>query len=197
MIFYKKIQSRVYSCAQSDADNKISILGKQAHNLVLTSYLLCFFVALLLHEAGHLVAARLCYVPAPEFGLGWGRKLFGFHLGGVEYKLHMLPVGAYVRLDIAELQRCALSQQVFILLAGIIVNLVAAALTMGTPFGTMNLLLAATNILPLYQQDGWKCGMVMLRALLCRKSAVVEWTFTIAGSCISLMLIVFQAVRHL
>jgi membrane-associated protease RseP (regulator of RpoE activity) len=143
------------------------------------------------------MAARVCFVPVPEFGLGWGRKLFGFQFGTVEYKLRMLPVGAYVRLDIAELQRRNLSQQVFILLAGIIVNLVAAALTMGTPFGTMNLLLATTNILPLYQQDGWKCGMVMLRALLRRKSAVVEWTFTIAGSCVSLALIVFQALRHL
>jgi len=164
---------------------------------VLISYLLSFIVALLIHELGHLLTARVCRVPAPEFGLGWGRKLFGFRWGDVEYKLHALPVGAYVRLDIAELQRRALSQQVLVLLAGIIVNLVAAALALGTPFGTMNLLLAATNILPLYQQDGWKCGMVMLRALFKRRSAVVEWTFTIAGSALSLTLIAFQALRHL
>jgi membrane-associated protease RseP (regulator of RpoE activity) len=163
---------------------------------VLISYLLSFIVAMLIHELGHLAAARVCRVPATEFGLGWGRRLIGFHFGGVEYKLHALPVGAYVRLDIVELQRRPLSQQVLVLLAGIIVNLVAAALTLGTPFGTVNLLLAATNILPLYQQDGWKCGMVMLRALLRRKSAVVEWTFTIAGSGISLALIAFQALRH-
>ena len=143
------------------------------------------------------MAARACRVTATEFGLGWGRKLLGFYLGGVECKLHLLPVGAYVRLDMAELQQRSLSRQVLVLLAGIIVNLIAATLTMGTAFGTMNLLLAATNLLPLYQQDGWKCGMVMLRALLRRKSAVVEWTFTIAGSGVSLALIAFQALRHL
>ena len=164
---------------------------------MLVSYLFAFIIALLIHELGHLLAARVCRVPAMEFGLGWGRRLYGFHFGDVEYKLHALPVGAYVRLDMAELQRCSLSRQVLVLLAGIIVNLIAAALTMGTPFGTINLLLAATNLLPLYQQDGWKCGMVMLRALLRRKSAVVEWTFTIAGSGVSLALIAFQAVRHL
>ena len=136
-------------------------------------------------------------MPAPEFGLGWGRKLVGFRFGSVEYKLHALPIGAYVRLDIAELQQRSISQQVLILLAGIIINLIAATLTVGTPFGTINLLLAATNILPLYQQDGWKCGMVMLRALLRRKSAVVEWTFTIAGSSLSLAIIAFQALRHI
>ena len=164
---------------------------------MLISYLYSFLSALLIHELGHLVTARICRVPAPEFGLGWGRKLFSFRCGDVEYKLHALPIGAYVRLDIAELQRRALSQQVLILLAGIIVNLLAAASALRTPFGTMNLLLAATNILPLYQQDGWKCGMVMLRALLKRRSAMVEWTFTIAGSVLSLSLIAFQALRHL
>jgi len=164
---------------------------------VLISYLLSFVVALLIHELGHLAAARLCRVPASEFGLGWRRKLFGFHAGGVEYKLHALPFGAYVRLDIVELQRRSLSRQVLVLLAGIIVNMVAAALTPGTNFGTVNLLLAATNLLPLYQQDGWKCGMVMLRALLRRKSPVVEWAFTIAGTTVSLALIAFQAIRHL
>jgi membrane-associated protease RseP (regulator of RpoE activity) len=164
---------------------------------VLVSYLFGFFIALLIHELGHLAAARLCRLTATEFGLGWGRRLFGFRLGGIEYKLHALPVGAYVRLDIVELQQRALRQQVLVLLAGIIVNLVAAALTMGTALGTMNLLLAATNLLPLYQQDGWKCGMVMLRALLRRKSTVVEWTFTIMGSAVSLAVIAFQALRHL
>jgi membrane-associated protease RseP (regulator of RpoE activity) len=164
---------------------------------VILSYVLSFLVALLIHELGHLTAARVCRVPATEFGLGWGRKLFAFNFGGVEYKLHALPVGAYVRLDIGELQRRSLSRQVLVLLAGIIVNLIAAALMLGTPFGTVNLLLAATNLLPLYQQDGWKCGMVMLRALLRRKSAFVEWTFTVAGSSLSLALIAFQALRHL
>ena len=163
---------------------------------MILSYVLSFLVALLIHELGHLTAARVCRVSATEFGLGWGRRLFAFNFSGVECKLHALPVGAYVRLDMTELQQRSLSRQVLILLAGIIVNLIAAALTLGTPFGTVNLLLAATNLLPLYQQDGWKCGMVMLRALLRRKSAFVEWTFTIAGSSLSLALIAFQALRH-
>jgi membrane-associated protease RseP (regulator of RpoE activity) len=164
---------------------------------MLLSYVLSFLVALFIHELGHLAAARACRVPVTEFGLGWGHKVWGFRLAGVEYKLHALPIGAYVRMDMAALQRRPLSRQVLVLLAGIIVNSVAAALTAGTPFSTMNLLLAATNLLPLYQQDGWKCGMVMLRALLRRKSAVVEWTFTIAGSGLSLVLFVLQSLRHL
>ena len=152
---------------------------------MIVTYILCFAAAMLIHELGHLVAARACLVPASELGLGWGAKVYGFRAGGVEYKLCAIPAGAYVRLDMAELQRRPLLQQVVVLLAGVIVNLVAASLAEGTVFGTMNLLLAATNLLPLYQQDGWKCGMVMLRALMARRSAMVEWTFTIAGSVLS------------
>lgn len=154
-------------------------------------------MALLLHEAGHFAAARACNVTISEFGLGWGRRLLGFRLNGVDYLIRILPVGAYVRLDLNELQRRPLSQQVLVLLAGIVANLVAATLTGGTRFSVMNFLLAATNILPLYQQDGWKCGMVMLRGILRRKSFLVEWTFTIAGSGLSVALFVALVVRYL
>jgi membrane-associated protease RseP (regulator of RpoE activity) len=151
-------------------------------------YIFWFALAMLVHELGHLAAARACGVPANALGVGWGPRVCSFTLGGVEFNLRALPVGAYVRLDIEELQRGRLSSQVLVLLAGIIVNLLAAELARGTWFGTMNLLLAATNLLPLYQQDGWKCGMVMLRAALGRRSALVEWTFTVAGGGASLAL---------
>ena len=157
---------------------------------------LSFVTAMFIHEVGHLLAARACGVGATELGLGWGRKVWGARAGGVEYKLHALPVGAYVRLDMRGLQARPLSQQVLVLLAGVIVNLCAAALVPGSVFGAANLLLAATNLLPLYQQDGWKCGMVMLRALLGRRSPLVEWTFTLAGGAASLLIFAVYVWRH-
>ncbi len=160
------------------------------------AYILCFAVAMLIHELGHLAAARACGVGATELGIGWGRKLFGFKCGGVEYKLHALPIGAYVRLDMKGLQTRPLSQQVLVLLAGVIVNLCAASLASGTIFGAMNYLLAATNLLPFYQQDGWKCGMVLLRGLMQRRSSLVEWTFTIVGGGASLVLVGMLLMRR-
>ena len=158
---------------------------------------LSLVAAMLIHELGHLAAARACRVPAPELGLGWGPRLWGFRHGGVEFKLHALPVGAYVRLDMRVLQTRPLSQQVLVLLAGVVVNLCAAALWPGTVFGALNLLLAATNLLPFYQQDGWKCGIVMLRGLAGgRRSALVEWTFTVAGACASVALIAAQLMHR-
>ncbi len=162
---------------------------------MLSTYIPCFLAALLLHEAGHYAAAYACKVTVSELGIGWGRKLCGFRFRRVDYLIRIWPVGAYVRLDLNGLQQRPLGQQVLVLLAGIIVNLLAGALTGGTPFGEMNYMLAATNILPVYQQDGWKCGMVMLRGVFNRRSFLVEWTFTIAGSALSIVLFVALIIR--
>ena len=162
---------------------------------MLISSISYFLLALLLHEAAHLASARACGVAVTEFGLGWGRKLMAFRWRNVDFGLRLLPAGAYVRFDLNELQQRPLPQQVLILLAGVIANLLAATVTSGTRFSLMNFLLAATNILPLYQQDGWKCGMVMLRSVLGRKSPLVEWTFTIAGSVLSVALFSALLIR--
>jgi Zn-dependent protease len=159
------------------------------------AYILCFLVALLIHELGHCIAALGCNVTVSEFGLGWGRKLWSFRIRGVDFVIRVLPVGAYVRLNLDELQARPLGQQVLVLLAGIIVNMVAGVVTAGTHFSLMNYLLAATNFLPFYQQDGWKCGMVILRSTMRRKSSLIDWTFTIAGSALSLALIATQILN--
>ena len=163
---------------------------------MLINYVLLFAATMFIHELGHLAAARLYGVRAPELGLGWGPKLFEVCVRGVRFKMHLLPIGAYVRLDMKELQTRPLTRQVFVLLAGVLVNLAAALATRGSWFSLMNYLLAATNLLPLYQQDGWKCGMVMLRALLARRSPLVEWTFTVAGAFVSLTALAALAFRY-
>ena len=109
--------------------------------------------------------------------------------GELTYKVHLLPVGAYVRMDMVVLQTRPISQQVLVLLAGPIVNLIAAAISPGTPFSVINYLIAATNLLPLYQQDGWKCGMVLIRSIIGSKNKTLEWTFTIFGTLASIVIL--------
>ncbi|HCX29759.1 MAG TPA: hypothetical protein DHU55_08325, partial [Blastocatellia bacterium] len=100
--------------------------------------ILSFAGALVLHEMGHFLAARACRVPVTQAGFGWGPKLFGFRVNGVDYQLHLLPLGAYIRMDMSGLQRRPLFQQLFVLLAGIAVNLILGAIAWGTFFGTLN-----------------------------------------------------------
>ena len=148
--------------------------------------ILSLSASLVLHEMGHFFAARLTRVPVIEAGLGWGPKLLGVKTNGVDYQLRLLPLGAYIRMDISALQKRPLFQQLFVLLAGIAVNLILAAISWGTFFGTLNLVLALANLFPIYQQDGWKIGMVIFRRIFKRRSPVVEWSFTLYPALVGL-----------
>lgn len=150
---------------------------------------LSFIIALVLHELGHLFAARACKIEVSEAGLGWGPKLFGGHVRGVDYQLRLLPIGAYVKMDMAALQKRPLVQQLFVLLAGIAVNLILALVGWGSFFGTLNLVLAAANLFPLYQHDGWKSGMVIFRRVFRCPSPLVEWSFTFSAGLMGLLML--------
>src|SRR5215467_11548784 len=47
--------------------------------------------AMLVHELGHLVAARLCNVPASELGLGMGRRIATFRVASIKLSFGLLP----------------------------------------------------------------------------------------------------------
>ena len=148
---------------------------------------------MLLHELGHLAAARACGVQATELSLGVGPSLFSRRLGGVSYRLRAVPLVSFVRLRSDGLASKPAPQQLLIHLGGVAANLTAAALTHGTTFGWMNLLLGLGNLLPLYQHDGWKCGLVLMRALLGRTTRPMEQTFTVSGGFLSLVLVLALA----
>lgn len=151
---------------------------------------LSFVVALVLHEIGHLLSARACRIPITQGGFGWGPKVGSLLVRDVEYVLRLVPIGAYVRMDMAGLQRRRLMQQLFVLSAGIAVNFGLSLMFWGTTFGSINLALAIGNLLPLYQQDGWKIGMVICRRVFGRPSPFVEWSFTISGVLIGVAVLV-------
>lgn len=155
---------------------------------LILSLLVFAALAMIIHELGHLVAARSCRVPASELGLGMGPKICGFRLGRIRLTFRALPVGSFVMLDGSALKQRSLRAQLMVHLGGIIFNVIAGLLTYGTMFGWLNLLLAAGNILPLYQHDGWKCGVVIMRALLQRKSQPAERVFTFSGGFVSLVI---------
>jgi len=155
---------------------------------LLVSVILFAGVAMIVHELGHLLAARTCGITASELGLGMGPRLAGFRLGSIRFNLRAIPIGSFVMLDGTALKERSVRAQLLVHLGGIIFNVVAGFLTYGTVFGWMNLLLAAGNILPLYQHDGWKCGVVIMRALLRRKSQPAERAFTFSGGFVSLVI---------
>ncbi len=161
-----------------------------AVNIIVT-----LLAALVLHEAGHFVAARACAISVTHAGFGWGPRLFRIRAEGVNYDFRLLPIGAYIRMDMAELQRRPLTQQLFVLLAGIGVNLILSFLAWGSLFGVMNLALAIGNLFPLYQLDGWKTGMVISRRIFNGKNSLVEWSFTISAGLIGIALFAHAVLK--
>ena len=159
-------------------------------NFLIINAVVSFFAALVLHELGHYFAARLCAVPIKQAGFGWGPKLCSVRVSKIHCQLRLLPVGAYVQMDMAALQRRPLVQQLFVLGAGIGVNLLLCVLTWGSLFGAFNLALAIGNLIPLYQLDGWKSGMVICRRMFGRPSPLVEWILTLGGGAIALSMLV-------
>jgi membrane-associated protease RseP (regulator of RpoE activity) len=159
-------------------------------NVIVINAIVSFFAALVLHELGHYFAARVCAVPIKQAGLGWGPKLYGARLSNVDCTVRLLPVGAYVQMDMLALQRRPLMQQLFVLGAGVGVNLVLAVLTWGSLFGALNLALAIGNMIPFYQLDGWKSGMVICRRVFGRPSPLVEWMMTLGGGAIALAVLI-------
>ena len=159
-------------------------------SIVAINAIVSFVVALVLHELGHYLAARMCGVPIKQAGFGWGPKIYDVKVNTVACQLRLLPVGAYVQMDIDALQRRPLLQQLFVLGAGIGVNLVLCVLTWGSLFGAFNLALAIGNLIPVYQLDGWKSGMVICRKLFGRPSPLAEWSLTLGGGAMGLAVLV-------
>jgi membrane-associated protease RseP (regulator of RpoE activity) len=158
--------------------------------ILIANAVVSFVAALVLHELGHYFAARVCTVPIKQAGFGWGPKIFGVRVRKVDYQLRLLPIGAYIQMDMIALQARPLWQQLFVLGAGIGMNLVLGFATWGSLFASLNLALAIGNIVPFYQLDGWKSGMVICRRIFGGPSPVVEWVFTLGGGAIALALIV-------
>lgn len=59
-------------------------------------------LAILVHEGGHFLAARLVHMPIRTFSVGFGPKLWGKKLGATEYRLSLIPFGGYVMPDVRD-----------------------------------------------------------------------------------------------
>ena len=93
----------------------------------------------MLHEAGHLIAARKSGMKATEYFLGFGPKLWSFTRGETEYGVKAIPAGGYVRIigmsnledvDPADEPRSfrqgSTKHRMVVILAGVTVNVLLA-----------------------------------------------------------------------
>jgi regulator of sigma E protease len=115
-------------------------------NLIINTaaFMFALGVIIFVHEAGHLLMAKLFRVPARVFSLGFGRRLWGFERGGTDYRVSLVPLGGYVQLtgeDPTEVSDDPLEflnrprwQRVLIYLAGPAMNVVLAIVLVAVVF---------------------------------------------------------------
>ena len=53
----------------------------------------------LVHEFGHFAMAKLFRVKVEVFSIGFGKRLLGFRRGDTDYRLSLLPLGGYVKMQ--------------------------------------------------------------------------------------------------
>src|ERR1700742_5137945 len=65
-------------------------------------YLLAFvFIlgsAVILHEFGHFIVAKMLGIRVETFSVGFGKRLWGRRWGTTDYRLSLIPLGGYVKL---------------------------------------------------------------------------------------------------
>src|SRR3989449_1667486 len=100
--------------------------------------------AVILHEFGHFIVAKLFRIRVETFSAGFGPRLFGIKWGQTDYRISAIPLGGYVKLggdesnapiegegasDIPAEERFDLRprwQRILVALAGPIMNILTA-----------------------------------------------------------------------
>src|SRR6267142_6402288 len=114
---------------------------------VITSIFAFIFIlgaAVVLHEFGHFIVAKLFKIRVETFSVGFGPRLFGKKWGHTDYRLSAIPLGGYVKLggdesnaplegegatDIPECEMFNLRprwQRILVALSGSVINVITA-----------------------------------------------------------------------
>ncbi|MFB0553923.1 MAG: site-2 protease family protein [Phycisphaerae bacterium] len=98
------------------------------------NYLIVFVLInflILIHELGHLTAAKLSHIPIEIFSVGFGPKLWSFEKSQTEYRISALPIAGYVLPKIQnedDLYQIAPSRRIVFALGGPLTNVILAVI---------------------------------------------------------------------
>lgn len=119
-------------------------------------FIILLSVIIIVHECGHLIAAKCFHVYCGEFSIGMGPKLWSYKGKETTFTLRALPIGGYVAMAGEEgsefegvprertIKGVSHWKQIIIMLAGVIMNFVLAWLI----FASIILINGSYNIAP-------------------------------------------------
>ena len=65
----------------------------------LLSFLVVLGIIIFVHEFGHFITAKAFGMRVFIFSFGFGKRLFGFKRGDTDYRISLIPLGGYVKLE--------------------------------------------------------------------------------------------------
>src|SRR5512132_1931889 len=138
--------------------------------LYLVAFIAVLGSAVVIHEFGHFLVAKLFKIRVETFSVGFGPRLFGKKWGQTDYRLSAIPLGGYVKLggdesnaplegegaaDIPTQERFDLRprwQRILVALAGPVMNVITAlviplagALMYGVPMAPAPVVIAMAS----------------------------------------------------
>src|SRR5499426_3890533 len=66
--------------------------------IVPAAFVFILGAAVVIHEFGHFIVAKLLKIRVETFSVGFGPRLFGKTIGHTDYRLSAIPLGGYVKL---------------------------------------------------------------------------------------------------
>jgi membrane-associated protease RseP (regulator of RpoE activity) len=178
-------------------------------------FLISLYICIILHEAGHLLTAKLVKCKVLVFSIGFGKELFSFKYKGTKYRLALLPLGGYNQLK-HELDYCkskhalpnlSYSKKLLILLSGCLINIITGLIVgfFGIIldnfnlyyFGFISVLLGITNLLPFPALDGSYPFLFLIEKIIPKKFALQFIRWIVRQGFIILMLINIACIPYL
>lgn len=167
-------------------------------------FLISLLITIILHELGHLFAAKLVGCKVDVFSIGFGKELFSFTYKGTKYRLALFPIGGYNKLN-HELDYCrnknalpnlSYSKKLFVILSGCIINIISGLISCYISlhwvynygvfyFGFLSVALGITNLIPFPALDGSYPILFLLEKIIPKKYTLqlirflVSWGFTL------------------
>ena len=105
---------------------------------IVVTIILGFFLLIIIHELGHLLAARIVGIGIKEFGIGIPPTLYSKKKKGIIWSLNLFPIGGFVEIKNAQrdpfVQSISLWRRILFFGGGIICNIVLAFCILFTLF---------------------------------------------------------------
>ena len=103
--------------------------------MFLLIYICLLALALVLHELGHYITARLCGISVDGFSIGFGPIIWHKKIAGTDWKIKLMPLGGANEIEEEALMILPAWKRICVFAAGPGINLILAIIALAVVYG--------------------------------------------------------------